>query len=544
MSKRLRAGAQGVAGGRGVAARIAAVVVVAGSGLGAVGSSAQAGPRLAGPSVPAPNQVAAQVAGATARLAANLRLPHAGRPETLTHPDADHAGAQTPVGGVTGSGGPQPMAQAATAQAAGSSPVGLDVSSYQGNVNWSQVAANGAQFAFSKATEGTYYTNPYFTQQYQGAAGQGLIRGAYHFAIPNNSSGAAQADYFVGNGGAWPADNNTLPGVLDIEYNPYGATCYGLSQTQMVSWVASFVNEYRTDTGRWPVIYTTTDWWTTCTGNSASFAGQDPLWIANYSSSPAPLPSGWSFYTFWQYADSGVFPGDQDTFNGSTAQLATLAANVDPVTAYYQQLGGSGSYLGNPVNNPYSVAGGEEEDFSGGSIYWSQATGAHAVHGAILAHFQALGGPGGFLGFPVTDEMVAPDGVGRFNHFSRDGSIYWTPSTGAWSVHGAVQDHWAALGWETSPVGYPVTDEMVAPDGVGRFNHFSRDGSIYWTPSTGAWSVHGAIQDKWASLGWERSAVGYPTSDEYAITGGRRNNFVSGTITWNATTKATTFKVS
>jgi uncharacterized protein with LGFP repeats len=92
-------------------------------------------------------------------------------------------------------------------------------------------------------------------------------------------------------------------------------------------------------------------------------------------------------------------------------------------------------------------------------------------------------------------------------------------------------------------VGYPVTDEMATPDGVGRFNHFSRDGSIYWSPSTGAWSVHGAIQNQWASLGWERSALGYPTSDEYAITGGRRNNFVSGTITWKATTKATIVRV-
>jgi uncharacterized protein with LGFP repeats len=56
------------------------------------------------------------------------------------------------------------------------------------------------------------------------------------------------------------------------------------------------------------------------------------------------------------------------------------------------------------------------------------------------------------------------------------------------------------MGWERSFLGYPVTDETGTPDGIGRFNHFSNAASIYWTPSTGAWSIHGAIRDKWASL--------------------------------------------
>jgi GH25 family lysozyme M1 (1,4-beta-N-acetylmuramidase) len=440
------------------------------------------------------------------------------------------------------SGGASPSVGAAIAQASTSSPNGLDVSSYQGNVNWAQVAANGARFAYAKASEGTSYTNPYFNQQYQGAAGQGLVRGAYHFAIPNNSAGAAQADFFAAHGGAWLADNHTLPGMVDLEYNPYGAECYGLSQPQMVSWVSAFVKEYHADTGRWAVIYSTTDWWRTCTGNSASFAGQDPLWIANYSASPLPLPAGWAGYTFWQYADSGIFPGDQDVFNGSLAQLLVLAGD-NPVTAYYAQLGGSSSYLGKPTDSPHPVPGGEAQDFTGGSIYWSARTGAHVVQGAILAHYLALGGPGGFLGFPVTDETATPDGVGRFNHFAHDGSIYWTQATKAWSVHGAIYDHWAAMGWETSPLGYPVTDEMGTPDGVGRFNHFANDGSIYWTRTTGAWSVHGAIYNLWAAMGRETSSVGYPTSDEYAVPGGRQNNFVSGLINWNAGTGVATARV-
>jgi uncharacterized protein with LGFP repeats len=175
------------------------------------------------------------------------------------------------------------------------------------------------------------------------------------------------------------------------------------------------------------------------------------------------------------------------------------------------------------------------------TTYASLAFGSHNVCGAIRAKYQALGGPSSFLGPPTTDQLSTPDGVGQFNHFSNDGSIYWTSSTGAWSIHGAVRAKWAGLGWERSFLGYPITDETGTPDGVGRFNHFRNAGSIYWTPSTGAWSIHGAIRGKWASMGWERSCLHYPMSDEFAIPIGRQSNFQSGVITWNAsagTTKA------
>jgi GH25 family lysozyme M1 (1,4-beta-N-acetylmuramidase) len=204
---------------------------------------------------------------------------------------------------------------------------GLDVSAYQGNVSWSTVKSRGAAFAYIKATEGTGYTNPYFAQQYVGSYNVGLIRGAYHFALPDRSSGAAQADYFASHGGAWSKDGRTLPGALDIEYNPYGSTCYGYSQAGMRSWIAGFVNEYHARTSRWAVIYTTTDWWVTCTGNYAGFAANSPLWIARYASTVGALPAGWSTYSFWQWASSGTFPGDQDVWNGSLARLQVLACN-------------------------------------------------------------------------------------------------------------------------------------------------------------------------------------------------------------------------
>ena len=202
---------------------------------------------------------------------------------------------------------------------------GMDVSGYQGNVNWSGAWANGARWAYIKATEGTYYTNPYFAQQYNGSYNVGMVRGSYHFARPDTTSGATQANYFVDHGGGWSADGKTLPGALDIEYNPYGGTCYGLSQASMRSWISSFVNQYHARTGRWATIYTTTDWWNTCIGSYNAWSNNDPLWIARYSSTVGTLPPGYSFYSFWQWASTGTFPGDQDVWNGTSTGLHNMA---------------------------------------------------------------------------------------------------------------------------------------------------------------------------------------------------------------------------
>ncbi|OCB86118.1 glycoside hydrolase family 25 protein [Sanghuangporus baumii] len=203
---------------------------------------------------------------------------------------------------------------------------GIDISGYTTGVNFETVKANGIKFVYIKATEGTTFKSDLFSSQYTGATNAGLIRGAYHFARPDVSSGATQASYFASNGGGWSSDGITLPGVLDIENNPYGAQCYGLSQSQMVSWIQDFSDTYQSRTGRYPVIYTTTSWWTTCTGNSAAFGQNNPLWIARWASSVGTLPSGWSFWTFWQNSDdASPNPGDHNYFNGDETQLSRFA---------------------------------------------------------------------------------------------------------------------------------------------------------------------------------------------------------------------------
>ncbi|WP_457099409.1 LGFP repeat-containing protein [Microbacterium sp. P5_E9] len=118
----------------------------------------------------------------------------------------------------------------------------------------------------------------------------------------------------------------------------------------------------------------------------------------------------------------------------------------------------------------------------GGNLYKSPA-GTFEVYGAILEKYLAFGGPHSVLGRPITDETGTPDGVGRYNHF-QGGSIYWTPSSGAHVVYGAIRDRWEAIGWEQSYLGYPLSDEEAFDEG-GRVSQF-QGGQVYWWPDTGA----------------------------------------------------------
>jgi GH25 family lysozyme M1 (1,4-beta-N-acetylmuramidase) len=241
---------------------------------------------------------------------------------TITHPQDDWAGSQIAAHEDTGSGSRRQLQSGDITWAA--TTAGMDVSGHQGEVDWAGAVRSGGRFAYVKATEGTSYVNPNFNQQYQGSYTAGMVRGAYHFATPNTSTGAAQADYLLGHGGGWSADSRTLPPAVDLEYNPYGQDCYGMTAAALVAWVHSFVNAIHAHTGRFPTIYTSTSWWKLCMGNSTDF-GADPLWIARYNSTLGALPASWRSYAIWQFADSGTLPGDQDRYDGTLNQLRAFA---------------------------------------------------------------------------------------------------------------------------------------------------------------------------------------------------------------------------
>lgn len=135
---------------------------------------------------------------------------------------------------------------------------------------------------------------------------------------------------------------------------------------------------------------------------------------------------------------------------------------------------------------------------------------------------------GGFLGNPVTGvEFGGKDYEIPYRKYEH-GAIYVTPH-GTHEVHGAIYQKYIALGAEASFLGFPETDEQGAALGAGRFNHFQR-GSIYWSPATGAWSIHGPNRDKWWRMDGERGYLGFPVSDVEQISSGSVSYFQSGSL--------------
>lgn len=220
---------------------------------------------------------------------------------------------------------------------------GLDVSGWQPKrMDWASQWNLGARFAYVKATEGDAFKSDTFGYQYNDAYQAGLIRGAYHFALPiitrGSSNAVSQAKFFVKNGGGWSGDGKTLPPLLDIEWNPYpsiagGNMCFGLSPSQMVKWIGDFSDTVKSLTGRAPMIYTAKAWWTPCTNNSTAFTDQ-PLHVAAYTGgAPLQMLGGWDTYSVWQYSSTGPFTGDSNVWNGSLAQLQTFARGKAPTPA-------------------------------------------------------------------------------------------------------------------------------------------------------------------------------------------------------------------
>ncbi|HZD88056.1 MAG TPA: GH25 family lysozyme [Gaiellaceae bacterium] len=229
---------------------------------------------------------------------------------------------------------------AATARAKG-----IDVSNWQGSINWSKVAGAGYTFAFGKATEGTTYTDPTYAQNRSGSEGQGLVFGAYHFARPGGTSRAtvtqsatAQADYFVDVAAPQPGE---LPPVLDLEVTGK------LGPVLLELWAQTWLDEVYARTGVRGLVYTSPNFWKDRVGDSTAVAAAGyRLWIAHWTSASAPtVPAqdwngtGW---TFWQWTNSASVPGiggrtDGDRMLGTNPHTLAIGPYASGVPAVATQ---------------------------------------------------------------------------------------------------------------------------------------------------------------------------------------------------------------
>ncbi|WP_280435676.1 alpha/beta hydrolase-fold protein [Nocardia carnea] len=189
-------------------------------------------------------------------------------------------------------------------------------------------------------------------------------------------------------------------------------------------------------------------------------------------------------------------------------------------------------WLGTCLTGEYRVPGGVAQDFLHGRVFFTPEAGAHPVAGRIGGGYQAVAGPHGALGLPIGAEAALPDGRGRYQPF-QNGSLYWTPETGAQMVRGAILAEWGRQGYEGGPAKYPVGPEVPTPHRDGAVQSFE-GGPFYFSPTTGAQRVEGLILGKYAELGFENSWLGFPVAPELPLKDfGRYSGFEGGNIYWS-----------
>ncbi len=208
----------------------------------------------------------------------------------------------------------------------GTTTKGIDVSKWQGTIDWARVKNAGIAFAFIRVSDGANSHDSKFASNWANARAAGVIRGAYQFFRPAQSV-TAQADLLLDAiGGSYtPGD---LPPVIDVESNG------GLSPTTVASRVRQWVDRVQAALGVTPIVYTGKYFWRDEVGSPASFESS-PLWIAQYTSLCPDLPGPWSKWTFWQYTSSGSVSGiaghvDTNRFNGTLADLHAFVNATPP----------------------------------------------------------------------------------------------------------------------------------------------------------------------------------------------------------------------
>ncbi len=205
---------------------------------------------------------------------------------------------------------------------------GIDVSVYQGAINWDAVKASGSvNFAYIKCTDGDTTVDPRFASNLAEAKRVGMVYGAYHFFRFLTSDPLKQAALLKATAGPANFGTGTLPIAVDVEYQDKNGTTNATvtqNRAQYAADLLAFVNQVTADFGRPPVLYTTADFWNNVLMSPPGFNNLK-LWIAQYSAAPT-IPHGWTNYSMWQYGSTGTISGitgavDLDVVSGGMSGL-------------------------------------------------------------------------------------------------------------------------------------------------------------------------------------------------------------------------------
>ncbi len=203
--------------------------------------------------------------------------------------------------------------------ATGETVKGIDVSKWQGTIDWTKVPSSGSVFAFSRVSDGVSSNDSKFSRNWEGSKAAGLVRGAYQYFRASKDA-TEQANKMVSAVGV--LGDGDLPAVLDIE------EADGQSPSTVLAKIRTWLQVVEAGTQKTPIIYTASYFWETL--NAETEFAKYPLWVANYGATCPKMPPGFSGWSFWQYSASGSISGiggnvDLNVFNGSRASLEALA---------------------------------------------------------------------------------------------------------------------------------------------------------------------------------------------------------------------------
>jgi lysozyme len=196
---------------------------------------------------------------------------------------------------------------------------GVDVSHYQGRIDWGNVARAGKLFCYVKATEGASLVDGQFTRNWDDARQARLLRGAYH-TFRGREGAVEQAQFFL----SWLDDPGELPVALDIESGN------GLSYEDLASGIALWVDYVAKCLGR-PLVFASPGFWA-CLPQLGTESMSD-LWLTEWDTRAPSDVGGWSRWCFWQYGNSVSVPGirapvNLNRFNGGLDQLHLFLCRI------------------------------------------------------------------------------------------------------------------------------------------------------------------------------------------------------------------------
>lgn len=443
------------------------------------------------------------------------------------------------------------------------------------------------------------WQSPVCNGQVAGTVGQSLALQQIAIRLPNSATIGAQICYstHVQNIG-WesescngnPAGDLLLQGLrieavkIHLNFAPTGAQVCYQAQVQNIGWQNTVCNGAQAGT----------------TGQSlrlealrvsVSWPAMNPPWLVSdvvTTDSNGVSSLGGAFYTTWQRLGGasglGNPTGSWYELNGGQGQdfaapcgspahiYFSPATNTHMIKCaiaqyYLGHLGGPTGMMGFPTSDEKTIAYGWGNDMAGpkcgssggGHIYYASTSGAHEIHGCIADYYLgALGGPGGSLGFPTTDELpvYASDGVtviGRYNGLegtycgsTKYGRIWFPNATGiVHETNGCIGQKYEGMGGPSSFLGFPKNDEYDVAGGrgqdyVGGTCGSSGGGHIYIGGGQSAHEVHGCIANVYLNNGGPSGWLGFPITDEYGFTNGRESDFQNGYIVYDSRYGTTT----